>query len=669
MTLRPAMQRLVTHHPTTQRRAIRRQAAAEVKRGGAVRSVRAIRCPTLTPMAAEARRDRVATASERLAATGRGRAGLGRAARQPDRRKADSPVRRSAAGLGQTVGGSLVRRSGAGLGQTVGGSLVRRSGAGLGQTVGGLLVRRSGAGRGQTVGGSRGRGVSQAGRLAVVSLIDPMLADSRGPPGGFGGPAASDFGGWPDGSGGAAGRGFPGGPAASSGWASDGGSGFSEPGGWGSAGPAVADYPPPGFAETGEQGFSIDWRQDTDDRPGDVRRAGPGIAPPRPADGGRPGWSGLATDTGGLERVGSTDPGWVAGPQAAEAGRRAGAPGAPAPEDRRVAGPAPKKPKAGKPAKPSRKERKQATAKDRGRAAVADQPTAGVAGPGAAAPVQPGAGSAGRAGSAAAPAVKKGKAAPAVKKGKAAPAVNKGKAAPAVKKGKAAPAVKKGKAAPAVKKGKAAPTSKAGSGPGAAASPAQAGRTGGKAKPGRRKRRRAYLLAGGAGVVVVAAVGFELLPSGGGGPAHVISTPQRLGNWVQAPALASSMNATELRKSIVAQSGGDASHVAAVVYQANSGANTAAGPQIVLFIGGNRSGSSPGAFIASFIGSQPGAVTTSPGPLGGAAGCVPSAAGGLAECAWADNDTFGLVTSPTLSTDALAGVLRQLRPEVEHRAR
>jgi hypothetical protein len=170
---------------------------------------------------------------------------------------------------------------------------------------------------------------------------------------------------------------------------------------------------------------------------------------------------------------------------------------------------------------------------------------------------------------------------------------------------------------------------------------------------------------GGAGVVAAAALVFELLPSGG--PAHVITTPQRLGNFTQAPRLAASMKATQLRDNMTSQSSGEARHVVDAVYQDTTGP-ASSGPQIILFIGGNLSGSSAGSFIASFTGRQPGAVTTSPGSLGGAAACIPSVDGRPAECAWADDDTFGLVLSPTLSAQSLANELRTVRPQVEHLA-
>jgi hypothetical protein len=166
------------------------------------------------------------------------------------------------------------------------------------------------------------------------------------------------------------------------------------------------------------------------------------------------------------------------------------------------------------------------------------------------------------------------------------------------------------------------------------------------------------------GVVVVAAAGgaaYEMLPKSGGGPAHVIMTPDRVGGYAQAPALGASLKIGQLRNTIVQASRGEAKHVVDNVYQD--------GTQILLFIGGNLTGSSPSSFISSFIGSSPGAVTTSAGSLGGSAACLPGVSGHPAECAWADNDTFGVVLSPTLSASALAEELRAMRPLVEHRAK
>lgn len=148
-------------------------------------------------------------------------------------------------------------------------------------------------------------------------------------------------------------------------------------------------------------------------------------------------------------------------------------------------------------------------------------------------------------------------------------------------------------------------------------------------------------------------------------PAHAISTPQQLLGYTQEPKLANSMGATKLRDEIVAKSNGEASHVSATVYEDSSGAAAKTGPQIILFIGGNLSGSAD-SFISSFTGMLHGAFITSAGKLGGHAACVPGYSGHPAECAWADNDTFGLISSPTLSAADLGNQLRAFRPLVEH---
>jgi hypothetical protein len=176
------------------------------------------------------------------------------------------------------------------------------------------------------------------------------------------------------------------------------------------------------------------------------------------------------------------------------------------------------------------------------------------------------------------------------------------------------------------------------------------------------------VLIAGVGLVAAAGAAFELLP-GGTAPRHLISTPQRLGSYTQAPALAAGMQAAQLRNSIVKQGKGEASHVVDAVYQDGSSSAAQSGSQVFLFIGGNLSGTSAKSFISSFIGGLPHAVTAAPGSLGGAAACAPGVSGRPAECAWADGDTFGLVASPTLGASALASELRQIRPGVERRAK
>ena len=183
-----------------------------------------------------------------------------------------------------------------------------------------------------------------------------------------------------------------------------------------------------------------------------------------------------------------------------------------------------------------------------------------------------------------------------------------------------------------------------------------------------RRTRRVVALAGASAVLAGGVVIFMTRSSGDGGVAHVLTAPQDLGVYVKQPQLANQMHAATLRQQILRESAGGADNVIYAVYQDSTGPAAAAGPQIVLFIGGNLTGASGGGFISTFTGKLPGAQTTNPGPLGGAAACAPSVDGRLAECVWADNDTFGVVASQTLSTPALAAEMRQMRPMIEHRA-
>ena len=69
-------------------------------------------------------------------------------------------------------------------------------------------------------------------------------------------------------------------------------------------------------------------------------------------------------------------------------------------------------------------------------------------------------------------------------------------------------------------------------------------------------------------------------------------------------------------------------------------------------------------FTAQFKGAQ----ATSAGSLGGQAACVDaqgSVAGGVALCTWADGDTFGVLTSPTMSLAQVAAQMRAIRPSIE----
>jgi hypothetical protein len=185
-------------------------------------------------------------------------------------------------------------------------------------------------------------------------------------------------------------------------------------------------------------------------------------------------------------------------------------------------------------------------------------------------------------------------------------------------------------------------------------------------------RSRIWLLAGAAGLAVVISllVGGTLLISHNG-PAHLLVTPAKLGNFVRSPQLEQQMGARDLQQQVISKSAGQASHVIYAVYQ-NNAAASGGSPQVILFIGGHLSGVSPSGFISSFSTQFRGAKSTSPGSMGGSAACVNANAnvtGQVALCTWADNDTFGVVASPTMSATQLADQMRFIRPQVEHPAK
>ncbi len=175
-----------------------------------------------------------------------------------------------------------------------------------------------------------------------------------------------------------------------------------------------------------------------------------------------------------------------------------------------------------------------------------------------------------------------------------------------------------------------------------------------------------------AGVVVVmagalAAIFLLAFPSGPGGPAHTLVTPNQLNAFVRRPALEQQMNVGQLRQDVINMSSGQARHVVEAVYEAGN-SSTGGTPQIVLFIGGNLLNASPMVSVTSFTQRFKGAGVTSAGSLGGEAACVNATAaepGSVAMCAWFDNDSFGEVVSPTMNATALANTMRQIRPHVE----
>jgi hypothetical protein len=124
------------------------------------------------------------------------------------------------------------------------------------------------------------------------------------------------------------------------------------------------------------------------------------------------------------------------------------------------------------------------------------------------------------------------------------------------------------------------------------------------------------------------------------------------------------MDAAALQKQVVAKSAGEARNVIYAVYQDRT--SPARRPaKIILFIGGNLTGTSAGASSTASPASPPGRSGSTRARSAGARPACPRPRG--AECAWADNDTFGVIASPTLSVTDLANELRTARSQIEHR--
>ena len=122
----------------------------------------------------------------------------------------------------------------------------------------------------------------------------------------------------------------------------------------------------------------------------------------------------------------------------------------------------------------------------------------------------------------------------------------------------------------------------------------------------------------GAGLAVVLGGAAIAVESGllGGGPHHVLITPEKLGSYVRRPQLEKQMNASQLQREVIAKSP-RGHHVVSAVYEDGTSATSTKTPQMILFIGGNLSGVSPSGFIASFTQQSKGAFETSRGRSAG----------------------------------------------------
>jgi len=198
-----------------------------------------------------------------------------------------------------------------------------------------------------------------------------------------------------------------------------------------------------------------------------------------------------------------------------------------------------------------------------------------------------------------------------------------------------------------------------------------------KRRIGRRRSgsndHRLWLALGGVVVVAAAAITgiikFEF-PSHSG-PAHVMTTPAKIGTYARTVDLERQTNVAQLRDDVIKMSSGQASHVVTAVYESGNaaGGNT---EQIIMFIGGHLANAAPATSVTSFMQRFPGAHVVNAGSLGGKAACVEEGGGtsdSVSMCAWFDNDSFGEIVSPTMNATNLAAAMTTVRPAVEQVAK
>jgi hypothetical protein len=201
-------------------------------------------------------------------------------------------------------------------------------------------------------------------------------------------------------------------------------------------------------------------------------------------------------------------------------------------------------------------------------------------------------------------------------------------------------------------------------------------RTAGKRR-GRSSDRRQWLALGAVVVVAAGAIGLVLDKfhfSGPSGPAHSISTPAKLDAYTRSPSLEKAMDVNGLREQVIKGSSGQASKVVSAVYQQGDFTPGAGGSQqIFMFVGGHLGNSDPASSITSFKQAYPTARVMPAGSLGGEAACVTTKAANekgnnesVSMCVFFDNDSFGTLVSPTMSTAQLANTMDQVRPGIEH---
>jgi hypothetical protein len=186
---------------------------------------------------------------------------------------------------------------------------------------------------------------------------------------------------------------------------------------------------------------------------------------------------------------------------------------------------------------------------------------------------------------------------------------------------------------------------------------------------GRSGDRRQWMALGAIAVVAAGAIGGVLMKyvfAGPSGPAHEIVAPASVDGFTRSATLGQQMHVSTLAASVAKSSGGSASDVVSAVYEQGKVA-PGSDAQIFMFVGGKLASADASASITNFVQSYRNADEVSAGSLAGKAACTEAQVGNEEEamCVWFDDNTFGALVSPTMSTTQLASTLSAVRPNLE----
>ena len=154
--------------------------------------------------------------------------------------------------------------------------------------------------------------------------------------------------------------------------------------------------------------------------------------------------------------------------------------------------------------------------------------------------------------------------------------------------------------------------------------------------------------------------------AGPAAPARTITIPNQVDGFTRSPRLEQQTDVAALAAGVSKSSAGAASNVRSAVYEQGnlaSGANA----KIFMFVGGTLAHGAAAASFFNFERAYPSAHAVSAGSLPGDAACTTTAVNkeSTSMCVWFDQDTFGTLVSPTMTTAELATTMDEVRPSLE----